>query len=170
MSAETETLYVMDTTATPAYPTRTHEHLIDGVPTQFTFAVGQKLPLSIDKALKFLKDPAFIVTDADGKRYDPTPKEPTGAAAVELAPNELIARIDELSTDALVIRAKQINGGEGFKKQDGREKIIAFLIEKTAATRANEAARAVPTQAPGSGNIETEDMGEDEVGKMFEDA
>jgi hypothetical protein len=167
MSSEPETLLVLDTTATAAYPTRTHEHIVDGLPQQVTFKVGEKLALPVALALKFLKDPAFIVTDpATGMRYDPTPKEPQGNS-LELAPNEIIARIDELSTDALVIRAKQIDGGENFKKQDGREKLIAFLADKTKANRVREAARAVPTPVPGSGVIE---MSEEELEGMFPDA
>lgn len=124
-------LTVTDTTCTPEYPKRTHDFMYQGRRAQVTFelAKGACLNLPIDIALKFLKDEAFEVVDPDtGSKYDPTPKQPDAAgASFELGPDEVVAKLDELTREALFIRAKQLPGSDDLKPNSPKEKLVAFM-------------------------------------------
>jgi hypothetical protein len=172
--SEPEFLYVQDTTATADYPTRTHELVVDGAVKRFTFNVGERHKLPVEIALRFLKVKSFIVTDENEKRYDPTPVDPQ-ASDFQLADNEVVALVSELSTEALVIRAKQIPGGEKMKAKDGREALIEFVHGSILKKRAEKAAvasnsadgrRVTVAGDPAGGD----DMTASEVDRMFADA
>lgn len=169
-----ETLDVLDTTATQQYPKRTHELRIGDRIEQFTFETGQKLSLPAAIALRFLKEPSFIVTDADGKRITPPPVEPENPLA--LGRGETIARLDELSAEALLIRCKAEPGGEKFKRNVGRQPMIDFLTERLDAKRRDHE-RAIAATQRGSDTGEDLLMGGNstpmklsELEKLFEDA
>lgn len=122
-----DALHVLDTTATVHFPTRTHEMIVDGQIQSFTFKAGEKLVLAAPIALRFLKEESFVVTDPEtGKRIRPVPKTPDGGA-FELGEFELVARLDELSTEALLVRCRQEAGGEKLKRNASRESLLEFL-------------------------------------------
>jgi hypothetical protein len=132
-----EYLEVTDTTCSPTYPRRTHDIMVSGVIRQVTFEIGQPQLLPIDVALRFLKDDAFVVTDPrTGKKYDPTPPQPDihSGAAFALASDEVVAKLDELTQEALFIRSKQMQGAEDIKKGTPKEKLISFLARSRAKT------------------------------------
>lgn len=130
-----DTLDVLDTTATAEYPTRIHDLMVDGKLTRVEFKVGEKRNLAAPIALRFLREPAFEITDPQtGERIMPTPAEPQGADFT-LGPSEIVARLDELSASALAIRCRQEPGGEKFKPQTGRDAMLAFMTERLAAKR-----------------------------------
>jgi hypothetical protein len=169
-----ETLDVLDTTATQQYPERTHELRIGDEIKQYTFKTGQKLALPAAIAMRFLKEPSFIVTDQDGKRITPPPVEPENPLA--LGRGETIARFDELSADALMIRCKAEPGGDMFKRNTGRQPMIQFLTERADAKRRDHE-RALASNARGSDTGEdllaggnSQPLNRAELDKMFEDA
>jgi hypothetical protein len=146
-------LQVTDTTCTPAYPTRTHDIMYQGRRAQVTFNYGNPLRLPIDVALKFLKDEAFVVTDEDGNQYDPTPKAPEAAGAeFKLAPDEIVAKLDELTQEALYLRAKQLNGSDHIKKGTPKTELVAFLAAQrlTEAKAAGKAKDDLDVISPGA--------------------
>lgn len=148
---DTKTLHVEDTTALPDHPDRVHEMIVDGRRTAFTFKPGEKKPMPIDLALRFNQS-GFIVSDPDtGDVYEPAPAQPAGAAALVLKANEVVARLDELTAEALLIRAKVMPGGEALNRSSGKERLMAFVAEYNA--------RQIPKGDGKEGNDDTDREG-----------
>lgn len=156
--------YVVDTTVQIDAP-RTHEQIVAGRITPFKFEAATPLAMAPAIALKFLKHPAFIRTDADGKEiaYERAPKQPEELGAGEkliLKDNESIARYDELSTAALMQRAAVLPDGEKFASgtKPDREEMIAFITAFKLANRkanaAKEPERAKDEYDPGADDLE----------------
>lgn len=142
------TMLVLDATAIPGGGPREHQQLVGGVLTTFTFQPGKPLELAYEIAVKFLRHgpAAFRLVDAEGKvlEYKTRPRQPEELGAGEhlvLAPEETVARYDELSNTALMARALELPMGEAFAKaQDklDRGKLIAFIRDaKLAIKKAN---------------------------------
>lgn len=120
-------LDVEDTTALVDQPDRVHEMMVDGKRTAFTFKSGEKKRLPFDVAIRF-NLPGFIVTDPrTGSRYEPPPEAPESGAVQQLKPGEVVARLDELTIDALLIRVKVLPGGDKFSRTHGKEALAAFI-------------------------------------------
>lgn len=120
-------LDVEDTTALVDQPDRIHEMMVDSKRTSFTFKAGEKKRLPFDVAIRF-NLPGFIVTDPrTGNRYEPPPAAPEGGAALLLKPNEVVARLDELTLDALLVRVKVLPGGEKLTRTHGKDALAAFI-------------------------------------------
>lgn len=82
-------------------------------------------------AMVFLRDPAFVVTDADGNVHSALPESERGDrmnARPKLEPGETIAKYEELTTTALVARAVTRPGGQGVNPRS-RSELIAFLTD-----------------------------------------
>lgn len=113
--------------------TRVHE-LIDpeGIVVQFSFAPNIGTPVPEWAAQKFIENPdGFIVKTDKGmtisKNHFQT--DATGEV-IQLAANQVVASLDELSNPALLLRALQAGGK--FKKGAKPAELIAFLLEKSA--------------------------------------
>lgn len=111
--------------------TRTHE-LIDpeGVLVQYSFAPG--VPTSVPEwaAQRFIANPdGFIVKTDKGMTISKNhfQADATGEY-IQLATNQVIASLDELTNAALLLRALQAGGK--FKKGAKTPELIAFLLEK----------------------------------------
>lgn len=141
--------FVIDTTAQHG-SARIHDQLIDGQPQAFTFERGKPLEMPAAIAIKFLRDPAFVRTDAGGKPmpYKRAPKQPEDLGAGErliLAEDETVARYDEMSTSALLQRVVELPHGEKFTKaaeKPAREDLIEFIVQSKKERRA--ASKAAP--------------------------
>lgn len=141
--------YVIDTTAQHG-TARIHDQLIDGQPQAFTFERGKPLEMPAAIAIKFLRDPAFVRTDAAGKPqpYKRAPKQPEDLGAGErlvLAEDETIARYDEMSLSALLQRVVELPNGEKFTKQAEKptsQELIDFIVQAKKERRA--ASKATP--------------------------
>lgn len=120
-------LLVNDQSATGSHPVRIHELMIDGIIRSYKFEYGKKTELPYEIGIKFMKD-GFDV-------YEPGSDVPMRAPAVtdttsniRLAPDEVVARLDELTDDSLVLRVALKPGGEKLAVGEfDREKTIAFL-------------------------------------------
>lgn len=124
-----DTLEVTDTTCVPGAPRRVHAMMIGGSVKEIEFNLGRPTAVPLDVGLRFLKTDAFLVVDPrTGRKYDPTPPVPTQESGFRLGPDETVARWDELTQDALFVRAKQLPGAEDIKKgSTPKEKLIEFL-------------------------------------------
>lgn len=117
--------HVTDVSAVAGKP-RTHDLLYNGVVESVHFAYGQPTVLPFEKALKFQKE-GFIVQDPDGRVLS-VATTAEGALAGQLQPNETIARLDELTRPALLLRAMSKPGGEMFTRETHRETLVMFLM------------------------------------------
>lgn len=116
------------------------------------YSLGADKPTEMPEAhaMQFLRDPAFHVFDADGKKVDPVPTTKTGAEAnVNLSENELVATYDELSREAIWKRAKILAGSEDFHQKTPTVDLIDFLKKH---------AKPKVGVARGSEGIKTEDI------------
>jgi hypothetical protein len=132
---------VIDTTATPEFPKRTHEMTVDGIVKPFVFEHGKALPMPEAIAIKFLKHAAFWRVDEEGNRieYQRRPKQPDELEAGEkliLTDEQTVANLDELSNVALQKRVMEMPGGERFASGvTSRAAVIKFMVDAKRATR-----------------------------------
>lgn len=130
-AAPKKTLWVEDSNCHLEFaPVRVHEIIVDGRRKPITFKANEKVELPAEEALKFLVDESFIITTAKegGQRIVPPPKvEDDGE--IRLKPDECIAKFSEIETKGLVLRAKQLPGGDAITLQTPRDQIIAFLMQ-----------------------------------------
>ena len=91
--------------------------------------VGMKM--DPEHAMFFLKDPAFLVADAEGTQVKPVVQREGGIGGFRLGENEVIAQYDELSKEALFKRCKILVGADHIKEtRTPKEEMIAFLVAK----------------------------------------
>ncbi len=140
-------LKVLDTTATPEGGNRRHEIIINGVKRAYTFEPLVPLDMPDAHARKFVEIDSFHVIDDEGNRLrtlipitrgfgEQTPK------GTLLGSDECIARLDELTFEALLARCGPLAGGERMKRTDTKETLVAFLLS----ARAAKIQVAVPTK------------------------
>jgi hypothetical protein len=133
-----EFFFVKDEGCSPQYPTREHELLVgrDGEIRVFVFNWAQdRGELKVDRAAanKFLKHEGFTVRDSKGHKIERVPDQPDPHLAKKpfvLQVGHVIAKMDELTTDALLTRVHQELGGDQYDVSSGRARLIAFLIQK----------------------------------------
>jgi len=145
---------VLDTTATISYPKREHTIIVNGEEVTYLFEQGKPRRMPAAHAMKFVKYPAFQVTDpATGKRFEPIADPAQRQVSIAaLAPNQVIASLDELTPKALLHRCHTLNGGERYGANSDTREMIAFIIAASA-----------PQQAEGG----TDEMDADQLDKMF---
>lgn len=87
-------------------------------------------------ARTFLRDEAFEVLDEHGQRVRPLSEDAMlRVAPAALAPQMVIANLDELTSEALVTRASIKPGGSRYTSVTPREILINFLIDAEAAAQ-----------------------------------
>lgn len=131
-------LYVRDRLARVGGKPRKHELIVEGQQFLYAFEAGQRVPMPRVHALRFnLAPEGFEVTyDAAGKTIVEAAGPDAGRAALPvLEPDQVIARLDELTLDALLNRANVLDGGERLTKRDGKDTIMAFLKGTRAAPK-----------------------------------
>jgi hypothetical protein len=134
-------LMVTDTTATPNYPKRIHTIVVAGTEISYTFEAGKPTQMPLAHAMKFVKNEAFIVVDpATGRRYEPFADPSQRQVQIaSLAPGQVIASLDELTSKALLFRCQSLNGGERYGANSDRREMIAFIVAATNPMQAGEA-------------------------------
>jgi len=167
MSVNPTTLFVLDTNARPPCPVRVHEiPLENGGVKPYTFRQFKWVEMPHAHAVKFLRDEAFVVADKpdnEGTRLKPIVDRPSDEPSPSLAPNEVIARYDELTVGALLIRAQMKPGGEGFTRITKKKDLEKFLTGEV-----EVGDDAAPAPADGEVDVTGEEMSEDEVAGMFD--
>lgn len=120
-------LSVLDTSATFDCPQRQHQIMFNGEVMNVDFEQGKPTILAREIGLKFMM-PGFIVRDLDDNELI-IPSTNTG----ELAEDEVVAKLAELTDDALLIRSISKIGGEQFAVGEvSRAALISFLTSKPA--------------------------------------
>ena len=139
-----KTLFVKDSNAKPG-TVREHEIIthMDYVTDEITggqvprildsriykLSRSEPVEMSESHAMQFLKDDAFIVTDADGKRLKTVSKKDVDVGNIVLEADEVVAKYDELTREALYARCKIIPGAEEIKAGSRKDAMVSFLIE-----------------------------------------
>jgi len=130
MSLQTQEkfLKVIDSSLTLENSKRIHQVIINGEITDVVFVYGEDKFLPESVAMKFSKEGFKIVHPENDSEVE-IPREIPVGAPVQLRPDEVIARYNELSFDALRTRAVILPGGEKFI-QEGVEaqEMIDFLM------------------------------------------
>lgn len=116
-------IHVIDSSCTEEYPRREHE--IDGLTVVFEY--GKKTILPYAQGLKF-NLPGFTLQEVDGSAIALPAQAKEGLFC--LAKDEVVAKLAELTTTSLKLRAAQKKGGEMFLDagEDGRADMISFII------------------------------------------
>lgn len=121
---------VIDSSCTPESPVREHTmRMPDGTFEKVVFRYGIQTILDYALGVKFNQE-GFIVLDAETQLRLRTPPKTDGTVRMKIAPDEVVAKYDELSDAALRMRAATTPGGEEFIIGDhlDRDAVIAFLI------------------------------------------
>jgi len=135
-------LRVKDTSCTQEYPVRTHTIALRGQKIDVVFKFGEEKILPFEQGLKF-QLPGFIVEEIDGTQLV-LPAVTKDNIVGSLAKDEVVAKVVELTTSSLKVRAARKVGGEIFLNADesARADIIAFLIGKPPAGLATDETKA----------------------------
>lgn len=123
---------VLDTNArgTPRHHdvvTRTDAKGFPAETRRYTLDSQKPAAMVKDHAMTFLRDPAFIVMNAEGKRMTPITRPKTDSGAYTPPPGYTIAAWDELSTDALYARCKIYPQSAAINEASSRAEMGAFL-------------------------------------------
>lgn len=171
-AAKEKEIFVIDLTATPdrrnpdgtlaAPGHRQHEMIVRGQTRVITFEHGKPTKLPWTLAMQFLQHhDSFRMTDQDGNEVDWRPPETKApdAAQMRLEDDQVVARLDELSTDALRIRCAIVPGGDEIVSSNSatRDSMIDFL---TRFAEEDRKSRLEPDTLAGGG-------GDDMIGGMF---
>lgn len=132
-------VFVIDTTAVPTSDNpdgvRTHTVEVNGMDKRFVFKPDEPKELPKFVAAKFLKHEGFIRVDEEGNQmpWEDVPKQPDELAAGEkfrLEANQTIARLDELTNEALAHRAALLPRGDVMLNQaTRREEVVNFILD-----------------------------------------
>lgn len=124
--SEEKLFRVTDSSATAEHPVRNHEVMVDGQVRQVEFKYGEPTVLSMDVAMKFKKD-GFKIADFDGREVKPNAVTDE-TVRIRIGDDEVVAKYEELSIDALQMRAVVLPGGERFLQGPvEKDAVIAFL-------------------------------------------
>lgn len=152
--------FVVDTLASTG--PRTHSIILSfdkaGKPAllkDYHLTADKPVPMPLDHAMQFLKDKAFIVTNAKGEVMKPMENIAEVAAHVSIPEGYVLAKYEELTRDALVLRAKVLpNSGSIHPVKSKAADIIAFL-------KADEAAKHKAETPPGMTDKELDELFKD---------
>ena len=119
--------YVVDTLA--LLGPRVHGvKLANGVLKNYELFADKPVEMPLDHAMRFLCADTFIVTDAAGKILKPL-ENLEHATNVPVPYGFVLARYEELSRDALVLRCKLLPGSEAIHpKKTSVADMTAFLL------------------------------------------
>ena len=129
--------FVVDTNAVLA--PRFHDVPDGAALKRYALKADEPTEMPLDHALKFLRDPAFIVKNAKGEVIKPlASKEKT--THIQVPEGFVLAEWEELSKEALYVRCKVLPGSEDIKEtKTPKAQMIEFLktVEKGKVVRKN---------------------------------
>jgi len=82
----------------------------------------------LEDAYTFLIDEAFEVRGPDGKVITPPSNKKPDSGRLVLEEDEVVARLEELTQESLIKRAKRFAGSEVIKKTTAKDDIISFIL------------------------------------------
>lgn len=121
-------LAVTDSSATEEVKEREHEIVVGGEIIPVKFKHGEPTILPFEQGVKFMKD-GFTVREVDGKDLK-LPPVAADNVVQSLKPNECVATYDELTLNALKMRAAQRSGGEIYLDagEEDKDNLINFML------------------------------------------
>lgn len=120
-------LEVYDTSANHECPVRQHDVKINGEILSITFEAGKRTLMPRDVGLKFMK-PGFRVYEKDSTVELTRPPVTDETVKNRIAVDEVVAKYEELTGDALKMRAAVFPGGEAYIAGNvARADLIDFL-------------------------------------------
>lgn len=136
-------LRVTDSSCTAESPERTHDVFVRGTLTRTIFTLGKEVILPFEHAIKFMID-GFTVEEVDGRTLN-LPAVTKESIRSELAADQVIAYLSELTLASLKLRAGQKQGGEIFLDADdsARGDLIDFILGKPPGSAADEPLKTV---------------------------
>lgn len=136
-------LRVTDSSCTAESPERTHDVFVRGTLTRTIFTLGKEVILPFEHAIKFMID-GFKVEEVDGRTLN-LPAVTKESIRSELAADQVIAYLSELTLASLKLRAGQKQGGEIFLDADdsARGDLIDFILGKPPGSAADEPIKTV---------------------------
>lgn len=146
-------VFCLNAVPTPGNPSGHQEHETrDGTP--YKLHAKQACPMPARHAVDFLIDPAFVVVDDNGERVFPRATAIAGAAPV-LQPGQVVVTLAELSDQAILVRAMQIN--PLAEKKLGRAALIKIIETGVAAPSDDANAGQVDEDAAGDSELENDE-------------
>lgn len=140
------TVFCENAVPTPGNPTGEQIHETrDGTPYALFAKKGCEMPAR--HAIDFLIDPAFHVHDENAERV--FPRVSGTAAAPVLQPGQVVVSLAELSDQAILVRAMQVN--PLAEKKLGRDALIKII--ETGAISADDEGDAVDEDAAGDAEL-----------------
>lgn len=123
-------LRVTDSSCTAETPVREHDVFVRGVLTRTVFKFGEETLLAFEHGIKFMID-GFKVEESDGRTLN-LPAVTKESVRAELAADQVIANLSELTLASLKLRAGQKPGGEVYLDagDDARADLVAFIMGK----------------------------------------
>lgn len=103
---------------------------------RFKFNPDNPTPMPRWAAMKFAMISGFEVIDANGTKFVAPPE--SEAQTLTLAPDELVARYDELTAEALFARCATYGEACSLKKSASKNDMIGFLLSQKAVTQEPE--------------------------------
>lgn len=121
-------LRVVDSSCTAENPHREHQVWVKGVLTNTIFDFGKDTILPFEHGSKFNID-GFTPYETDGRPLE-LPAVTKESIRSELAPDQVVAKLSELTLSSLKLRAAQKKGGEVFLDADdeARGDLIDFIM------------------------------------------
>lgn len=148
-------LKVTDKSCTDLSGDRHHQIMVGGELLTITFSHGKEKHLPFEQGVKFAGKDGFVVEDSDGIALG------VGVTAEgirhELADDEVVAKLTELTVDSLKLRAAAKKGGEMFLKagDEDRADLIAFILGKPPVPEAPALPPANPPKDDDLGEVDT---------------
>ncbi len=158
-------VYVLDTSATAESPKRAHDIIFNGSIERVEFSHGKPKAMPFEMACKFML-PGFIVKDEDGLDMG-APPVTVDAVKFQIGDDEIVAKYEELTVEALTLRALGRVGGEIFadsKRDTSRVELIAFLKQKTDEVQEEAFVDSIEIEDAGDG-FTTADVTDNQDGK-----
>ncbi len=121
---QTDLAYVMQTSL-PHGANATHQAR-SGASYELSSVNPCEMPL--EDAYTFLVDSAFEVRDSRGRVIRPPSTKKVEGGRVDLAEDEVIAGLEELTKDALLKRCKRHEGSDDIKLSTSKNDMTAFLV------------------------------------------
>lgn len=119
-------LQVYDSSATAENPKRIHDLMIEGLITPIAFEYGKPTELPYEIGIKFMKDGFRVCEQGAAVALKPPPVTDE-TIRYRIAADEVIAKLSELSDEALRLRVAIKPGGEKLLSSD-RGELLDFLL------------------------------------------
>lgn len=135
-----KTMKVRDILGSEAHIARTHV-LRDNTGREHTFVFppGTHVEVPYEIALRLIPIDGFEVLDAKTGRRIVVDQARGQLTKLDLKPDEVIANLEELTRDSLMVRARNLPGGDKLGQGSAKSDLVAFIMTGGATPRVDDA-------------------------------